>query len=111
MPRGLFYFALLLLLVVQFGIASDPETVPIVSHIPRQHVESSALRSIGYSRRRHILEIEFVNGAIYRYYDITLSVYRDLMAAESKARYYDFNIRHKYLSARVKPRAKDEAQN
>lgn len=111
MPKRLCYFALSLLLAVQFVSASNPEKMPIVSHIPRQRVESSALRSIGYSRRRHILEIEFVNGAIYRYYDIGLSVYRELMAAESKARYYDFNIRHKYLSARVKPRTKDEARN
>jgi hypothetical protein len=76
----------------------------ITSHMPRDYVESSALRSIGYSKRRHILEIEFASGATYRYFDVAPSVYRDLMAADSKTRYYDLNIRRKYRSARVKPR-------
>jgi lysyl-tRNA synthetase class 2 len=84
---------------------SDPSV--IVSHIPREHVQSSGLASIGYSKRRHILEIEFVNGAVYRYVDVPPSVYRDLVSAESKARYYVLNIRHHYRSVRVRPRVKD----
>jgi KTSC domain len=100
-------FVLFLLLGSHALIASQPEEARIVSRFPRQPVESRGVRSVGYSRRRHILEIEFVNGAIYRYYDVELIVYRELMDADSKARYYDFNIRHHYLSARVKPRAPD----
>src|SRR6266480_2761938 len=48
---------------------ADPSPTPnhITSRIPRQSVESSAIAKVGYSKRRHILEIEFVNGAIYRY--------------------------------------------
>ena len=95
--------ALLFLLASGWTFADQRQTAQIVSHIPRQHVDSSALRSVGYSKRRHILEIEFINRAIYRYYDIAPSVYRELLAADSKARYYDFHIRRKYLSARVKP--------
>jgi KTSC domain len=101
------YLASVWLFVAQSILGNDSENKRIVSHIPRQRVESTALRSVGYSKRRHILEIEFVNGAIYRYYDITPSVYRGLLAADSKARYYDFNIRRKYLSARVQPRVRD----
>jgi hypothetical protein len=86
---------------------ADPESARIISHIPRQGVESTALRSVGYSKRRHILEIEFMNGAIYRYYEVDPSVYRELVSADSKAHYYDFNIRRKYLSARVKSRRTD----
>ena len=108
-PR-IFYLALVSLLVVQAAIASESENTPVVSHIPRQPVQSSALRAIGYSRRRHILDIQFVNGAVYRYYEIAPSVYRELITAESKARYYDFNIRRKYRSVRVKPR-KDQEEN
>ena len=77
----------------------------IVSRIPHREVESSAIASIGYSRRRHLLEIEFVNGAVYRYLQITPSMYRDLMAANSKARYYDLNIKGNYCSVRVRPRS------
>jgi KTSC domain len=94
--------------------ADPPEShnsQPIVSHIPREPVHSTAIGKVGYSKRRHILEIEFANGAVYRYLDVAPSVYRDLMSAESKARYYDFNIRKKYRSVRVQPRIKDKPAN
>jgi hypothetical protein len=84
--------------------ADPPEShnsQPLVSHIPREPVHSTAIGKVGYSKRRHVLEIEFVNGAIYRYLDVPSSVYRDLISAESKARFYDFNIKGKYRSARV----------
>jgi len=78
----------------------------IISHIPRDRVQSSALAKVGYSKRLHLLEIEFVNGAIYRYLDVPPDVYRDLLAAKSKARFYDQNIRAKYRSVHVRPRRK-----
>jgi len=78
----------------------------VISHIPHKRVDSTAISAIGYSKRRHILEIEFVNGAVYRYLEIRPSIYRELMIADSKTRYYDSNIRGNYPSARVRPRAK-----
>jgi hypothetical protein len=83
----------------------------IVSHIPRQRVDSSAIAKVGYSKRRHVLEIEFANGAIYRYLDVPPSVYHDLISAGSKARFYDFNIKGKYRSVHVRPRIKDKSAN
>lgn len=79
---------------------------PVVSHIPHAPVTSTGIAAVGYSKRRHILEIEFVNGAIYRYTQVAPEVYRELMNANSKARYYDTNVRGKYLSVRVRPRRK-----
>jgi hypothetical protein len=76
----------------------------VVSHIPRQSIQSSAIASVGYSKRRHILEIEFVKGAVYRYLDVPVEVYRDMMSAESKARFYDSNVRKHYRSVLVQPR-------
>ena len=83
---------------------AEPSPTPkrITSHIPRQQVQSSAIAKIGYSKRHHLLEIEFVNGAVYRYFDVPLSVYRALMSAESKARFYDSNIRKHYRSALIR---------
>ena len=81
---------------------------PVISHIPRNRVPSSAIASLGYSKRRHILELEFINGAIYRYLDVPPFVYRELMSADSKARYYDLNIKGRYLSVHVRPRVKDQ---
>ncbi len=89
--------------------ASSPTPAPITSHIPHQRVASTAIAAIGYSKRRHILEIEFVNGAIYRYLDVPPAVYRHLMWAESKARFYDSNIRRHYRSIPIRSRQKEQA--
>src|SRR5256714_10470206 len=90
------------------NVRSDARN-PIISHIPRDRVASNVIASIGYSKRRHILEIEFVNGAVYRYLNVLPSIYQDLMRAESKARYYVTNIKGSYPSLRVRPRVKDQA--
>jgi KTSC domain len=95
-------------LVVAARAEPSPTPSHIVSHIRRESVQSSAIAKVGYSKRRHILEIEFVNGAVYRYFDIQLSVHRDLMSAESKARFYDSNIRKQYRSVLVRPRQKEQ---
>ena len=83
----------------------------IISHIPHESVQSSALAAVGYSKRLQALEIEFVNGAIYRYLDVPPSVHRDLMSAESKARFYDSNIRRHYRSVLVRPRHVHQTAN
>jgi hypothetical protein len=92
-------------------LCAEPSTTPshTVSHIPREPIQSSAIAKVGYSKRRHILEIEFVNGAVYRYFDIPVSVHRDLMSADSKARFYDSNIRKHYRSVLVRPRQQEKA--
>ena len=87
--------------------AQSPSASPrpeIVSHIRRLPVNSTGLASVGYSRSLRALEIEFRNGAIYRYLNVAPSVHRDLMGAASKARYYDQNIRKKYRSLHVRAR-------
>jgi len=112
------YFYLLSLLFVSQLLIADPveNTKPtatravVTSHIPRKTVTSKGIASIGYSKRLHILEVEFVNGAVYRYLQVAPSVHRDLMAADSKARYYDANIKGNYPSVRVRPRVKEKAR-
>src|SRR5437870_11178988 len=87
---------------------AEPSAAPnhVVSRIPRQPVQSTAIAKIGYSKRRHSLEIEFVNGAVYRYLGVPPAVYRDLLGAKSKAHFYDQNIRGKYRSVHVRTRPK-----
>ena len=89
-------------------VAGDPPKAPdstgIVSHIKREAVQSTALASVGYSKRLHALEIEFRNGAIYRYLNVAPAMYHKLMLAPSKARFYDENIRRKYRSQHVRRR-------
>ena len=84
--------------------APGPEPTGIVSRIKRVPVESTALATVGYSKRLRALEIEFRNGAIYRYLDVDPELYEALLQARSKARFYDENIRRKYRSLHVRPR-------
>jgi hypothetical protein len=90
--------------------SAEPSPTPnhIISRIPRQPVQSTAIAKVGYSKRWHILEIEFVNGAVYRYLDVPSAVYRDLMSAESKARFYDLNIKGHYRSVLIRPPQKQQ---
>src|SRR5262245_14389189 len=52
-----------ILIVISADTWAEPSPTPnhITSRIPRQPVQSTAIANIGYSKRRHILEIEFVN--------------------------------------------------
>jgi hypothetical protein len=81
-----------------------PETTAIVSRIKRVPVQSSALATVGYSAHLRAVEIEFHNGAIYRYLEVAPSVYHALLDSPSKARFYDQNIRRRYRSVHVRPR-------
>lgn len=47
----------------------------------RQLVTSSRIRSVGYDG--NILEIEFKDGAIYHYYDVTYSEYTTFINSDS----------------------------
>jgi len=78
------------------------ERTEIVSRIKRVPVESTALATVGYSKKLRALEIEFRNGAIYRYLDVQRATYEALLQAPSKARFYDQNIRHRYRSLHVR---------
>ena len=97
------------LLVASFPFAIAAEqgsAIGIVSRIQRQPVESRALAAVGYSRRLRALEVEFRRGGTYRYLDVPAAVYRDLLGADSKAGFYNRNIRGKYRSVYVRPRRK-----
>jgi hypothetical protein len=102
-------FLILIVLVVVNAVTADPP--PIASRIARQSVQSRALTSVGYSKRLHILEIEFTHGEVYRYVDVPRPLYRGLMSAESKARFYNANIKGKFRCLRVRPRAKNPSRN
>jgi hypothetical protein len=83
--------------------AADRSVAPIVSRIHREPIESTGLAAVGYSKKLHALEIEFRDGLIYRYLDVPWPVYRELLAADSKARFYNTYIKGRYRCLRVKP--------
>jgi KTSC domain-containing protein len=65
-------------------------------------VESSSIAGAGYDAGEQILEIEFRNGLVYRYFGVAPAVYEGLMAAESKGRYMNAEIRSVYPYEQVR---------
>ncbi len=62
-----------------------------------QSVDSSAIRTVGYSEQDQTLQITFLqSGRTYTYYGVPLSVYRQITQASSPGRYFNANIKNHY---------------
>ena len=68
----------------------------------RQPVESSMLSSVGYDPVESILELEFTFGRIYQYGEVPEETYRELMATDSKGRYFREYIDDQYPHVRIR---------
>lgn len=63
----------------------------------RRPVESSLIQSVGYDLASSVLEIEFAEShRVYQYFDVPLSIYSELMAADSKGSYFNDYIKDMY---------------
>ena len=67
----------------------------------RVPVMSSNLKSVGYDRESQILEIEFLNGAIYQYYGVSPTTYSGLMEAPSHGKFVHSHIKGVYRHQRI----------
>jgi hypothetical protein len=77
------------------------ETGTPVRTIARVPVESQSIASIGYHRRAKILEIEFRNGGIYQYSDVSAATYKKFLRSESKGQFFQRRIRGQYAYRRA----------
>jgi KTSC domain len=68
--------------------------------IDRMPLDSALLASVGYSRQA-ILEIEFRNGSVYRYFLVPQAVFDGLLAAPSKGTYFNRHVRNRFREERV----------
>ena len=68
----------------------------------RKKVDSSIIYSIGYDREESVLEMEFIDGAIYQYPGIPYREYLGLMDSGSQGKYYLRYIRDLYPSILIK---------
>lgn len=69
----------------------------------RTAVESSQIVSIGYVPELETLEMEFKGGKVYRYFEVPGAAHADLMAAESKGKFFGQHIRGKFKYEKVEP--------
>jgi hypothetical protein len=60
------------------------------------HVESSAIERVDYRQDRHELLVTFTTGRKYIYFDVPAPIYRYFLSADSRGRYFNFNIRDHY---------------
>lgn len=67
----------------------------------RYSVASSNIASIGYDATTETLEIEFLSGSVYQYYNVPQNVYDELMAEGSKGRFLNTYIKNAYPYSRV----------
>ena len=67
----------------------------------RYSVASSNLASVGYDAATQTLEVEFLNGSIYQYYNVPENMHSQLVRAVSKGRFFNQYIRVSYPYSRV----------
>ncbi|TDO34303.1 KTSC domain-containing protein [Kribbella sp. VKM Ac-2527] len=60
----------------------------------RRPVNSSSVRSVGW--QDGTLELEYVGGSVYQYYDVPQPTYAGLLAAESIGNYVNTEIKPYY---------------
>lgn len=74
-----------------------------LSSVMMRLVVSGHIRAIGYHAEAAILVVEFHGGRYYKYYPVPEEVYRSLMNAPSKGRYFNHHIRNHYLCLKIGP--------
>ena len=67
----------------------------------REYIQSTNLKSIGYDSNSSTLEVEFINGAIWQYYDVFESTYYELKSASSVGKYFNANIKGSHSESQV----------
>lgn len=68
----------------------------------RDQVQSSNIQAIGYDENSATLEVEFLNGGVYQYFDVPKNVYDEFInATESHGKYLAQYIKGHYRFSKV----------
>jgi len=67
----------------------------------REYVSSSTVASVGYDAETLTLEVEFIDGGLYQYFDVPEGEAEGLVGASSVGGYLNDNIKGRYRYARV----------
>ncbi len=65
-------------------------------------ITSSNIKEVAYNKREKELQICFVNGSLYVYYEVPESVFENLLNAESAGKFFYNTIKNKYACERIK---------
>lgn len=67
----------------------------------RTPVDSSTVADVGYDQATMTLEIGFLNGTVYQYFDVPETLFQEFMQAPSKGSFLNANIRNSYRYAKL----------
>lgn len=67
----------------------------------RDPVSSSNIASAGYDAASETLEVEFMNGSVYQYYNVSQAIYDAFVAAPSAGRFFAYQIKNAFPYSRV----------
>jgi hypothetical protein len=67
----------------------------------RTPLQSSNLTSIGYDAKSNTLEVEFLNGSLYQYFDVPENVYEGLINAVSHGQFLNQVVKGNFRYARL----------
>ena len=72
--------------------------------LDRKRVESDIFRSIGYDVDSRIMEVEFKDGLVFRYFQVPEGIHKRLMRTRSKSAFFRNNIHYQYwCSPQLRP--------
>jgi hypothetical protein len=79
--------------ITKSGVKEEP--------MERQKVSSSNIASIGYDPSSQTLEVEFLNGSVYQYYNVPGGIHEAFMRAPSKGQFLASQIKDRFPYSRV----------
>ena len=68
----------------------------------RRIAESSMIRSMGYDPKTKSLEIEFIHGVVWQYFEVPEKVWDEFTKADSMGRFWHGYIKDEYEEMRVR---------
>jgi hypothetical protein len=76
----------------------------------RYAVESTTLASISFAAEQSVLEVEFQDGALYRFFAVPAICFQELLTSDSKGLYFNANIRNRFRFQRLTDRNQNDTQ-
>jgi hypothetical protein len=83
--------------IVRAGRTTSRRRVAMV----REYVTSTSVVWIDYDASARTLDVAFVSGGVYRYFDVSPAVCDQLRAAESKGRFVNGVVKKRHRYARL----------
>ncbi|MBU1246527.1 KTSC domain-containing protein [Patescibacteria group bacterium] len=68
----------------------------------RTQVNSSNICSIGYDMQADILEVEFISGDIYQYFNVPEYLHQQFLNTSSHGQFLNDHIRYNYRYQKIK---------